>query len=135
MNQRQYNDEYKKMQGELQDIKGKEEECHQLKQKLSSEEEWKEKDILAAVQLNDDIEFDWKNRNMLGDKQCLFEEEDFLLKSIASERNCLLSEDFEDLKQYIKKLLRREEDCQENLSRLWREYGESKEGEDDGTYY
>lgn len=135
MKLRQYEEEYNKIQNEIKNIEKKEQECIELKQKIELEEEERDKEIRRAIMLNDEIEEDWRSRNMLGNREYIFSDGEMLFKKVCSERNNILVDGMKDLNQYVKKLSWQEEDCREQLSRLSREYAENKEGDEDGMNY
>lgn len=135
MNQQQYDKKCEQIQRELQQIEQTNRNCRLLKKQIALDEEEKEENISVAVQLNNNIECNWKDRNMIGNKQYLFEEEKNLLRKITSERNSLWQNDFDDLKQYIKKISWKREACQKNLLKLRQEYEEAKGEKDSGKNY
>lgn len=134
MDQREYEEKYNKIKSGLREFGEKKQVCLALKRVLEIEEEDREREIKVAYTRNEEIEEDWRNRNMIGNKGYLFRENEAILRKINFARNDLLQNNFEDLSQYTKELSLKEEEYRERLLKLTQEYENQKE-EEDGAYY
>ncbi|MGF7018750.1 hypothetical protein M2145_002525 [Lachnospiraceae bacterium PF1-21] len=135
MEKREYEEELDRLRNEIRKIEEQEQECIALKRKVEMEEELLEIDIKNSVTFNTELEEDWRSRNMLKQQEYLFLDTDMYLNKINSERNGILRDGLNDFDQYIKKLSWEEENCREQISRLSREYNETKEENENGTSY
>lgn len=127
MNQREYEDKYDEIKSELRKLEEEQQDCRSLKRAIEAEEEDRERALNIIYVRNEELEKDWRRRNMIGNKDYLFQETEERLNKVRSERNSILRDDFDDLNQYMKKLSQQEEEYQEKLSKLKREYEDQKE--------
>lgn len=133
MKEKDYERQYDELYRKLEDNREQQWELQQMQTQVHDEEDDNDEAIRLFGEFNRDMEDDWRDRNMLGDHDYLFDNDMCLMNNINSERNYLWNED-EEMKNHLKKLRYDEEGYENEMSRLTRRYEDEKE-EDHGQDY
>lgn len=115
-----YEEEVSNLKAKVRSIDEKRWECIQLQEKIESEEDDKERMLFHAGRFNQEMEEDWRLRNMIGQKSYLFEEEAEVLQRIQAEHRMLREEKGEAFRKYENQLSEQEEEYQIELKRIYR---------------
>lgn len=134
MNDMEYNRKYRELRRKQEEAARQIIVCQQLKESLSHEEEQLASIVSHVIGVYEEIEKKWHKNAPESKSSFRWDMVLFSMRRMQAERNFILDDDFGEMREYIKKLSRKVEACEQQLQELRREYSEGmeeKHGESD----